>query len=60
LDGLVLRTSRPVVPPHTEYELTTSGREVAALVGALIRWIEGHVHQVLIARECAGDTSLID
>ena len=37
LDGLIVRTSHPVVPPRTEYHLTDSGREVAGLVRALVR-----------------------
>lgn len=52
LDGLVHRTSHPVVPPRTEYQLTPSGREVAGLVRALVTWIEDHVHDVLAARAC--------
>ncbi len=59
LDGLITRTSRPVVPPHTEYTLTESGREVAVLVRSLVTWIEDHVHDVIAARTCAGDTTLI-
>jgi DNA-binding HxlR family transcriptional regulator len=55
LDGLITRTSRPVVPPHTEYALTESGREVAVLVRSLVTWIEDHVHDVIAARTCAGD-----
>ncbi len=39
-DGLVLRRSYPVVPPHTEYSLTELGREAAEKVGALANWIE--------------------
>ena len=58
LDGLITRTSLPVVPPHTEYALTGPGREVAALVRSLVTWIEDHVHDVIAARVCAGDTSL--
>lgn len=39
-DGLVLRRSYPVVPPHTDYKLTPLGREVAMKVADLARWIE--------------------
>lgn len=39
-DGLVLRRSYPVVPPHTDYTLTPLGREVAVKVADLARWIE--------------------
>jgi DNA-binding HxlR family transcriptional regulator len=52
LDGLITRTSHPVVPPRTEYALTPSGREVAGLVRALVTWIEDHVHDVLASRAC--------
>ena len=52
LDGLIVRTSHPVVPPRTEYALTPSGREVAMLVSALVTWIEDHLHDVLASREC--------
>lgn len=39
-DGLVLRRSYPVVPPHTDYTLTPLGREAAVKVADLARWIE--------------------
>lgn len=39
-DGLVIRRSYPVVPPHVEYTLTPFGQEAAAHVEALIDWIE--------------------
>jgi DNA-binding HxlR family transcriptional regulator len=55
MDGLIERTSYPVVPPRTEYDLTASGREVATLVHALVSWIEVNLHDVLTARSCAGD-----
>jgi DNA-binding HxlR family transcriptional regulator len=58
LDGLITRTSQPVVPPRTEYQLTPSGREVAGLVGALVMWIEDHVHDVLAARACSDADSV--
>lgn len=37
-DGLVLRTARPVVPPHVEYTLTAPGREAAELLAPLVTW----------------------
>ncbi|HSI18462.1 MAG TPA: helix-turn-helix domain-containing protein [Sphingomonas sp.] len=39
-DGLVIRRSFPVVPPHVEYSLTERGRQAAVLVQALADWIE--------------------
>ncbi|QJU58982.1 helix-turn-helix transcriptional regulator [Sphingomonas sp. AP4-R1] len=42
-DGLVLRVSYPVVPPHVEYSLTPLGEEAAALVEGLADWIEGNL-----------------
>lgn len=39
-DGLVIRRSYPVVPPHVEYTLTPFGQEAAAHVEALTDWIE--------------------
>lgn len=39
-DGLVLRRSYPVVPPHTDYTLTPLGHEAAVRVAALADWIE--------------------
>ena len=39
-DGLVVRKSYPVVPPHVEYTLTDLGQEAAALVEGLADWIE--------------------
>jgi len=50
-DGLVLRTSLPVVPPHVEYRLTPWGEEAAALVGGLADWIERTLPQIMAYRE---------
>ena len=36
--GLLERRIVPATPPHVEYRLTRSGRELAALVDALSRW----------------------
>ena len=42
-DGLVVRRSFPVVPPHVEYSLTPLGQEAAARVAALADWIEENI-----------------
>ena len=39
-DGLLVRRSYPVVPPHVEYSLTEFGAEAAQHVEALADWIE--------------------
>lgn len=39
-DGLVIRHSYPVVPPHVEYTLTPFGQEASSHVEALADWIE--------------------
>lgn len=42
-DGIVMRRSYPVVPPHVDYTLTPKGEEAAALVANLADWIEENV-----------------
>ncbi len=42
-DGLIGRTSHPVVPPRVEYALTPSGRELGERLFALFRWIGDNV-----------------
>ncbi|CAJ0994099.1 hypothetical protein NVIRENTERO_01252 [Sodalis praecaptivus] len=49
-DGLVVRRSLPVVPPHVEYRLSEPGREVSLKVAALTDWIEDHLPSILLAR----------
>jgi DNA-binding HxlR family transcriptional regulator len=49
-DGLVLRTSFPVVPPHVVYSLTPLGNECARHLSALLHWIETHVTDLKSAR----------
>src|SRR3546814_17883648 len=39
-DGLVIRRSYPVVPPHVEYTLTPFGQEAASHVEVLTDWVE--------------------
>lgn len=47
LDGFVLRTSYPVVPPHVEYSLTPMGIEVARQVEGLVEWIEANLPRIM-------------
>ncbi len=49
-DGLLTRTSRPVVPPHVDYRLTPMGAGVAEHIEALVRWIERHARDVMCAQ----------
>ena len=49
-DGLISRTSYPVVPPHVEYELTSLGRGVARHISALVEYIESHVGDLIVAQ----------
>jgi DNA-binding HxlR family transcriptional regulator len=44
-DQLILRTSRPVVPPYVDYRLTELGAGAAERVEELVRWVEGHVRE---------------
>ncbi|WP_245849353.1 winged helix-turn-helix transcriptional regulator [Lentzea kentuckyensis] len=50
-DGLVSRHVYAEVPPRVEYELTELGRTLHTPLRALNRWAEGHIEQVLAARE---------
>lgn len=50
-DGLVTRTAYDEMPPRVEYDLTPLGRTLREPLTALGRWAEGHVEEVLAARE---------
>jgi DNA-binding HxlR family transcriptional regulator len=50
-DGLIGRTVHAEVPPRVDYELTTLGRSLLSLVGALENWAENHIEDVQAARE---------
>ncbi|MCM4081735.1 winged helix-turn-helix transcriptional regulator [Paractinoplanes hotanensis] len=50
-DGLIGRTVHAEVPPRVDYELTTLGRSLLSLVGALENWAETHIDDVQAARE---------
>jgi DNA-binding HxlR family transcriptional regulator len=49
-DGLLVRTSRPVVPPYVDYRLTELGAGLAEHVDGLVRWIETNVGSLLTAQ----------
>lgn len=49
-DGLLLRRSYPVVPPHVEYSLTPLGEEAAERVEALTDWIEERLPSLVKAQ----------
>lgn len=49
-DGFVERKAYAVVPPHVEYTLTASGREVGRRVEALADWIEDNLPDIMAAR----------
>lgn len=50
-DGIVARIAYNEMPPRVEYELTDLGRTLDEPLGALGRWAEQHIEQVLQARE---------
>ncbi|MFE9682465.1 winged helix-turn-helix transcriptional regulator [Streptomyces sp. NPDC002701] len=50
-DGLVHRDAQPTNPPRVDYELTPLGREVAGRLLSLIQFVQGHMDDVLGARE---------
>ncbi len=50
-NGLVKRTVYPVVPPHTEYELTELGKSLESVVHGLSLWAQENMREVLFAQE---------
>ena len=50
-NGLVKRTVYPVVPPHTEYELTNLGHSLEDVIYQLGQWAQQHLGSVLEARQ---------
>lgn len=49
-DGLVVRRSHAVVPPHTDYTLTPLGHEAAEKVASLAGWIEERLPDITKSR----------
>ena len=50
LDGLVVRTVHPEVPPRVEYELTDVGRTLTEPLAALDSWARTHLPVIEDAR----------
>lgn len=38
IDGLVIRTAKPVVPPHVSYKLSDAGNKLAPVIDAMADW----------------------
>jgi len=53
-DGLVLRRSHDVVPPHVDYTLSPLGRQAAHRVEALTDWIEENLPLIMQTRAQLG------
>lgn len=56
-NGLVKRTSYPVVPPHTEYELTELGASLEDIIYRLGGWAQENIRAVLEARQAYDERS---
>ena len=41
-DELIIRKARPIVPPHVEYSLTRSGKELSPILLAMKKWALKH------------------
>ena len=50
-DGLIARTSHPVVPPRVEYALTPAGRGLAQRLMELFEWIGANVETFTSAQQ---------
>lgn len=38
IDDIIYREAKPIVPPHVEYALTTSGRDLAPVLLSMKKW----------------------
>lgn len=45
-DGLVSRTSYPVVPPRVDYELTPLGETLIVPIAGILEWVGAHQAEV--------------
>lgn len=46
-DGLIRRVAQPVVPPHVEYNLTDTGRELHARLLPLMEWVGANADDII-------------
>jgi hypothetical protein len=46
----ITRTIYPEIPPHTEYELTSLGRDLIDRLAALRGWAETHIETIIATR----------
>jgi DNA-binding HxlR family transcriptional regulator len=50
-DGLVIRTVRPVIPPHVDYRLTDLGHSLSEAFCGVWMWAEANVDRIDRARQ---------
>ncbi|CAN5260679.1 helix-turn-helix domain-containing protein [soil metagenome] len=50
-DGLLVRTVRPVIPPHVDYRLTHLGHSLSEAFCGVWTWAETHVDRIERARK---------
>jgi DNA-binding HxlR family transcriptional regulator len=50
-DGLVIRTVRPVIPPHVDYRLTDLGHGLSEAFCGVWIWAEANVDRIEHARQ---------
>jgi DNA-binding HxlR family transcriptional regulator len=58
-DGLLTRTVHAAVPPRVDYALTPLGETLAAAIGQLVSWADGHLPEIESA-QAAYDARLAD
>jgi DNA-binding HxlR family transcriptional regulator len=44
-DGLIIRTAKPVVPPHVTYKLSDAGNKLAPVIDAMADWAYNDMEQ---------------
>ena len=50
-DGILTRQIYATIPPRVDYNLTSLGRTLIELVGAMRTWAEAHIEEVLDAQQ---------